>query len=155
MLRCALRPSDSATTANSPATSQTGVLILEQPRVSRGPTFAYGTDTDAQQPSSATIVKVSAMSRQIALPYVWTVVLPAAVATLVDRSATWRGTVRIPIRSQAHVAEVLLVVDMVVASEEGWLATTGLQHVTSVADQTTTPVIARHRQWSVTHAESW
>jgi hypothetical protein len=74
------------------------------------------------------------------------VVLPVAVATLVDRSATWRAIVRIPIRSQAHVAEVLLVVDMVVASEEGWSATTGLQRATSAADQTITPVIVRHRQ---------
>ena len=73
-------------------------------------------------------------------------VLPAAVATLVDKSAIWRAIVRILIRSQAHVAEVLLVVDMVVASEEGWSATTGLQRATSVADQTTTPVIVRRRQ---------
>ena len=72
-------------------------------------------------------------------------VLPAAVATLVDGSATWLAIARILIRSQAHVAEVLLVVDTVVALEEGWSAITGLQHATSVADQTITPVIVRHR----------
>ena len=72
--------------------------------------------------------------------------LPAAVATLVDRLATWLAIARTLIRSRAHVAEVLLAVDTAVASEEGWSATTGLQHATSVADQTTTLVIARHRQ---------
>ena len=73
-------------------------------------------------------------------------VLPAAVAILVGRSAIWLAIARTLIRSRAHVAEVLLVVDTGVVSEEEWSVTTGLQHATSVAGQTTTLVIARHRQ---------
>ena len=74
------------------------------------------------------------------------VVLPAAAATPAGKQATWLAIARAPILSQAHVAEVLLVVDTAVVSEAQWLATTDKQHATSVVDQTTMHATARRRR---------
>ena len=86
------------------------------------------------------------MSRRIVRLYASMVVLPAAVATLVDKLATWLAIARIPTPSQAHVEGVFLVEDTAVASGEEWSATTGQQHATSAVDQITMHVTARHRR---------
>jgi hypothetical protein len=74
------------------------------------------------------------------------VVLQVVAAILADKLVTWLVTARTPIPNQVHVVEVLLVVDMVVASGEEWSATTGLRHAISAVDQTTTHVTARRKR---------